>query len=115
MGAGAHRRHDIVDAAMGGLNDDGDVEAGVAYARKNAHAVEARHHEVEQHGIDGRRIRVDQARDGAFAALHHDGLVAAALHHVLDKAALDRVVISNQDSFCHGDSRRALQEWSVPN
>ena len=53
MRAGAHRRHHIVDAAMGGLHDDGDVEAGVADFCQHAHAVEAGHHQIEHDGVDG--------------------------------------------------------------
>ena len=57
LGAGAHRRHHVVDAAMGGLHDDGDVEAGFAHLGQNAHAVEAGHDQVEHDGVDRRARR----------------------------------------------------------
>ena len=62
LGAGAHRRHHIVDAAMGGLHDHGDVEAGFADLGQHAHAVEAGHHEIEHHGVDRRRVGGGQQR-----------------------------------------------------
>ena len=42
--AGPHGGHGIVDAAMGGLHDDGDVEAGFAHARQHPQSVEIGHH-----------------------------------------------------------------------
>ena len=51
-GARAHRRHDIIDAAMGGLHDHRRVEAAFAHARQDAEAVEIGHHQVEHHAID---------------------------------------------------------------
>ena len=68
LGAGAHRRDHIVDAAMGGLHDHGDVEAGLADFRQHAHAVEAGHHEIEHDGIDRGRVRRRQRGDGGVAA-----------------------------------------------
>ena len=67
LGAGAHRRHDVIDAAMSGLNDDGDVEAGFADFCQHAHAIEAGHHQIEHHGIDGRRVGCGEHGDGRVA------------------------------------------------
>jgi hypothetical protein len=108
LGAGAHRRHHIVDAAMGGLHDDGNAEAGFADFGKHAHAVEARHHQIEHHGIDRRRVRGGQRGDGGVAAVDHDGLIAAFLHHVLDQAAGHGIVVGDQNAGSHGFPR-ALQ------
>src|SRR6266853_458256 len=49
--------------AMGGLHDDGNVEAGFADFRQHAHAIEAGHHQIEHHGIDGRRVGCGQHGD----------------------------------------------------
>ena len=87
LGAGAHRRDHIVDAAMGGLHDDGDVEAGFADFRQHAHAVEAGHHEIEHHGVDDLCVRRGQRRDRGVAGVDDDGLIAASLHHVFDQTA----------------------------
>ena len=78
-GAGAHRRHHIVDAAMGGLHDDGNVEAGLAHARQHAEAVEIGHHQVEHHAVDARASRPVSSLTRRVAALGDDGLVAEAL------------------------------------
>ena len=67
LGAGAHRRHHIVDAAMGRLHDDGNVEPGFTDFCQHAHAVEAGHHQIEHHGIDRLRVRRRQHRDGRIA------------------------------------------------
>jgi hypothetical protein len=103
--AGAHRRHHVVDAAMGGLHDHGNVEAGVADLGQDAHAVEAGHHQIEHHGIDSLRVRRGQQRDRGVAALDDEGFITAFLHHVFDQAARHRVVIGNQNGRSHGFPR----------
>ena len=105
LGAGAHRRHHIVDAAMGGLHDDGDVEAGFADFGQHAHAVEAGHDEIEHHGVDGLRVRRGQRGDRGIAAIDNHGLIAAFLHHVFDQATRYRIVIGNQNGRSHGIPR----------
>ncbi len=105
LGAGAHRRNHIVDTAMGGLHDHGNGKAGLADFRQHAHAVEAGHHEVEHHGIDRGRVRRRQHGDRGVAAVDHDCLIAAFLHHVLDQAALYGVVVGDQNAGSHGFPR----------
>ncbi len=41
------RRHDRLDAALRGLDDDGDVDAALAHRLQHADAVEAGHGEIE--------------------------------------------------------------------
>ena len=116
LGAGAHRRHHIVDAAMGGLHDDGDVEAGFANFGQHAHAVEAGHDQIEHHGIDRRRVGAGQHGDRGVAAIDHDGLIAAFLHHVLDQAALHGVVVGDQNAGSHGVPRTlqlSVSNWGT--
>ena len=101
--AGAHRRDHIVDAAMGGLHDHRDGEAGFAHSREHAEAVEIGHHQVEH---DARRslcasAAVSNAAAG-IAAVGDERLVAELPHHVFDQAALHRVVIGNQNGRSHG-------------
>ena len=105
LGARAHRRNHIVDAAMGGLNDDGDVETGVADFGQYAHAVEAGHHQIEHHGIDNRRVQGGQLGDGGVATVDDNCHVAAFLHHVFDQTALHRVVVGDQNAGSHGFPR----------
>ena len=90
---------------MGGLHDDGDVEAGFADFGQHAHAVEAGHHQIEHHGVDRLRVRRGQRGDGGIAAIDDDGLIAAFLHHVFDQAARYRIVIGNQNGGSHGIPR----------
>ena len=105
LGAGAHRRHHIVDAAMGGLHDHGNVEAGLADLGQHAHAVEAGHHQIEHHRVDDGRVRRGQRGDRGVAAVDHQRLIAAFLHHVFDQAALHGIVIGNQNAGGHGFPR----------
>ena len=108
LGAGAHRGDDIVDAAMGGLHDDGEIEAGVADFRQHAHAVEAGHHEVEQQRVDALTlaVRPGQKFDNGIAGVDHDGFIAAFLHHVLNQTTLYGVVVGNQNGKARVDCAR---------
>ncbi len=108
VGTGAHRRHHIVDAAMRGLHDDRDIEAGLADFGQHAHAVEAGHHQIEHDGVDDGRIRRGQHGDGSVTGIDDGRLIAALLHHVFDQAARYRVVVDNQNAGSHGIPR-ALQ------
>ena len=102
LGARVHRRDHIVDAAMGGLHDHRNIEAGIADLGQHAQAVEAGHHEVEHDGIDGLGFRRGQKRDGRVAAVDHGRCIAGFLHHVLDETALDWVIVDNQNGRRHG-------------
>ena len=76
--------------------------------RQHAHAVEAGHHEIEHHGVDGGRVGRGQRGDRGVAGIDHHRLIAAFLHHVLDQAALHGVVVGDQNAGSHGFPR-ALQ------
>ncbi len=91
---------------MGGLHDDGNVEACLAHARQHAQAVEVGHHHVEHHAIDARRRRPGEQLDGRIAALGQHGLVAEALDHGFEQPALDRIVVDDQHDLRHGTSGR---------
>src|SRR5208283_5489951 len=104
-GARAHHRHHIVDAAMGGLHDHGNIEAGLAHARQYAEAIEVGHHQVEHHAVDG--LRPAEHPQGRVATLGDEGLVAEALDHGLEQPALDRVVVDNKHGYRHWTSRRS--------
>ena len=108
LGAGAHRRHYIVDAAMGGLHDHGNGEAGFADPRQHAHAVEAGHHQIQHHGVDDGRVGGGQGGDGRVAGIDDDGLIAAFLHHVLEQAACHGIIVGDQNAGSHGFPRALL-------
>ena len=55
--AGAHRRDHVVDAAVRGLHDHRNGEAGVAHLGQHAEAVEVGHHEIEHDAVDGAASR----------------------------------------------------------
>jgi hypothetical protein len=86
---------------VGGLDDHRNIAAGVAHPRQHAHAVEIRHHQVEDHAIDARRLGAAQHLDRGIAALGGDGLIAETLHHVFDEATLDRIVVDDQHHLRH--------------
>ncbi len=105
--ARAHRRDHIVDATMGRLHDDGDAETRFADFRQDAHAVEAGHHEIEDDAVDG-RVRGGEGGDRRIAGVHHDRLIAAFLHHVVDQPAGYSVVVGDQNTGSHGVPRTLL-------
>ena len=107
LGAGAHRRHHIVNTAMRCLHDDGDIEPGFTNFCQHAHAVEAGHHKIEHHGIDPRCVRRGQHGNGRVAGVDSECVVAAFLHHVFDQPTLHRVVVDNQNAGSHGFPRAA--------
>ena len=111
--AGAHRRNYIVDAAMGGLHDDGDAQACFTHFCEHAEPVEAGHYEVEHDRVDRLRIRGGQQGHGRIAAIDDKGLIAALLHHVFNQTALNRVVIGNQDGGSHGFSPHATEMYRI--
>src|SRR5262249_43660903 len=98
---------DIVDAAMRGLHDHGNVEAGFADPGEHAHAVEAGHHEIEHDGIDCGRVSAGQDRDSGIAAFDHHGLISAFLHYTFDEATLTGIVVRDQNAGSHGFPRNA--------
>ena len=111
--AGAHRRNHIVDAAMGGLHDDGDVQACFTHFCKHAEPVEAGHHEVEHDRVDRLRIGGGQQGHGGVAAIDDEGLIAALLHHVFNQTALHGVVVGNQNGGSHGFPRTLLTMYRI--
>ena len=104
----AHRRDHVVDAAVGGLHDDGNAEAGLTDFRQYAHAVEAGHDEIEDDTVNGWRLGGGEGGDRGVAGVHDDRLIAAFLHHVLDQPAGYSVVVGDQNTGSHGVPRTLL-------
>ena len=99
--ARAHRRHHIVDAAMRGLHDHRHVLAGLAHARQHAEAIEIGHDEIEHHAVEALAVRSAASRPASpLSAI--DRLVAELPHHVVEQAALDGIVIDDENTRGHG-------------
>ena len=98
--ARAHRRHHVVDAAMRGLHDHRHGAAGLAHPRQHAEAVEIGHDEIEHHAVEA--LAAGQQRRGRFAALGDHRLVAELAHHVVEQAALNGIVIDDENASGHG-------------
>ena len=99
--AGPHGRDHVVDAAMGGLDDNRGGHSGLAHLREHAEPVEFGHDEIEHHAVDAPRIRTVQRLDGGIAALDRDRRIAGALEHVLEQPALHRIVVDDKDRLGH--------------
>ena len=83
----------------------GTFRPGVTDFREHAQAVKAGHHEIEHDGVDRWRVRRGQRGDRGVAAIDHEGLIAAFLHHVFDQTALYGVIVGNQNGGSHGFPR----------
>jgi hypothetical protein len=77
---------------MRGLDDDRRLDAEFLQLREHAHAVELRHHEIEDGDIDARAVGRTQQRQGFLAALQHERLVT------------ERRTIASRSRRCTGSS-----------
>ena len=102
-GARAHRVDHGVDRAVRGLDDHRGVEAALAHLGEHAEPVEARHHEVEEHHVGPLGA---QERKAVRAVLGHLRREAESPHRGLGEAALDRIVVHDEDGGGHGGSGR---------
>ena len=105
--AGAHRRHDIVDAAMRGLHDHRHVDRGLAHFRQHAHAVEIGHDQIEDHAIDPRAVGSGEQRQRGVAGVARQRLVFELVQHPFEEPALHRIVIDNEDGHAFPGGRTA--------
>ncbi len=104
-GAGAHRRDDIIDAAVGGLDNDRGVEAGLAHPRHHAEAVEVRHHQIEHDAVDRGGLIAGEQGEGGVAAFGGQRPVAETLDHGFNQPTLNRIVIDDQHNLRHEHSK----------
>ena len=100
--AGAHRRNDVIDAAMRGLHDDRQLVAGLAQPSEHAESVEIRHHQIEDHAIDPAAVRQGKQLQRRVAVVERERLVAEFLQHALKQAALNRIVVDDEHAAAHG-------------
>ncbi len=110
--ARAHRRDDIVDAAMRGLHDYRNVASGLFHAGHHAEPVEVRHHQVEDHAVDPLAFGSAEEFRRRIAAIRSERLVAETLHHVFDEAALNRIVVDDQHDCGHWKLQPTVPNWS---
>ena len=93
VGAGAHRFHGGIDAALGGEHDHRQFGIGGAQLGQHLQAAHVGHHQIEQHQGDLLAARaVDQIQRG-LAAGRGDHLHAAA-----------RVIAASSSRRCTGSS-----------
>ena len=110
--ARAHGRDHVVDAAVGGLHDHRNGVAGLAQPRQHAEAIEIGHDQIEHDAIEA--LAAGQQGGRRFAAVGNDRLVAELAHHVVEQAALNRIVIDNENSRGHGNTPNAKPMATVP-
>ena len=100
-GAVAHGRNDGLDAALGGLHDDRDVDAALAHRLQHADAVEAGHDEIEDDHRDVARAGTVEHIETGLAAVGDDCGVAEFRHRGLEQPALHGIVIDYEYGTCH--------------
>jgi hypothetical protein len=100
--ARTHHRDHIVDAAVGGLHDDGQRDAGLAQPRQHAETVEIRHDQIEHDRVDRGPLRSGEQRHRGVAACGHECIIAEATDHILEQPPLHRIVVDDQNSLTHG-------------
>jgi hypothetical protein len=99
---------------MGGLHYHWSGERGLAHLGEHAQPIEIRHHEVEHDRIEA--IGAGQERDCGVATSGEDRVVAGARDHALKQAALDGIVINDENTLGHdGNSTQLTQQGTVPN
>src|SRR3974390_1656796 len=106
-GARAHRRDDVVDAAVRGLHDDREVGAGLAQARQHAQTVEVGHHQIEHHAVDTGGIPAEQTAERRVATIRRERPVTKALYHRFQEPPLDGIVIDDEDGVSHAHALHA--------
>ncbi len=99
--AGAHRRDNRVDPAVGGLHDYRDVAFLSLQFRQHRHSVHRRHGKVEDDQRDAFAFRAVEERERGLAAVGGQRGVALALHRRGQQPALDRIVVDDQNGLRH--------------
>ncbi len=98
--ARAHRGNDVVDAAVRSLHDDRHGDRRLAQSRQDAETVKVRHDEVEDHAVDARAVRAAEQRQRSIAVIERNRLILEFVQHALEKPALHRIVIDDEDGHC---------------
>ena len=96
-----HGRNDGLDATLGGLHDDRNLDAALTHCLQHADAVEARHDEVEDDHRDAARIGPVERVETGLAAIRDDRAVAEFRHRRLEQPALHGIVIDYEYGTCH--------------
>ena len=89
---------------MGGLDDHGAINALAPHRIEDPHAIEIRHHEIEQNEVNPRADLAAQPRHSRLAAFNRQGIMAEAPDLSLEKPPLDGIVIGDEDQCRHGHS-----------
>ena len=102
-----HRRDHVVDAAMGGLHDHRHRRPGLAHLREHAEPVEIGHDEIEHDAVDA-WLGCREGSERGIPALGEHDFVAEPPHHVVQEAALDGIVVDDQDGGGHAGPFKAV-------
>src|SRR5690606_15690214 len=113
-GSRPHGRHCSLDPALGRLHDHGCIDAFLAQPLHDLDAVHARHHEVEHDRPQAGCAALFQGFERHGAAVREHRSIAEPAHGLIEKAALHRVIINDQDGIgheCHSvrKSRQAMR------
>ncbi len=99
-GAGPHGVHDGVDGAVRGLDDDRRVDAALPHLGEDGQPIHAAgHDEVEENHVDA--FARPQQVETVETVLGDPSLEAEAAHHRLGEAALNGIVVDDQDGGGH--------------
>src|SRR5436309_2404622 len=106
-GARAHCRVHVVNAAVGGLHEDGNPASRLLEPREDAELVEIGHDQIEHDGVDSRRPGAEQACERGISAIGRDRHVSEPADHGFEQPTLHGIVTDDQDRFGHAGSPRA--------
>ena len=107
--ARAHRGNYRLDRPVRRLNDRGNCDVALAHAREHPHAVEIGHHQIKNEEADRRPVGGLQTGESRFAGFERLDVVAEPPRHRLQQAALDGIVVDNEDEGGHGNPAGAAE------
>ena len=87
---------------MGCLHDHRGVVFHGFEPVEHRHAIEIGHHEIENHHIDLRQSAVIEPVKRLRSPFHHFRRIAKTAHHFGEQAALDRIVVDDEEMGAHG-------------
>ncbi len=96
-----HRGNDGVDAALGGLHDDRQINAALAHRFHDGQAAGSRHHQVENQKREVAAARTLQQGKRRIAAFRRGRIVTDPAHGGFKQPTLHWIVIDDKDMYAH--------------